>query len=447
MSLSWYGASGKFPEIQFRRLVDRIERPVPPNAEIVTAFTDGQVTLRSNRDKVGYHEAADLSSFRGVEPGDLVVHGLDILRGSVGVSDSRGAISAVCTVAVTREQTDSRYIAYAIRAQAQSGFTRALARGIREGGADFRRWDTLAELPIPLPPVEEQRRIADFLDDQVARIDKLINAHERLRYLSSEQFESERHAWVSGSDPRGTSDLAGENPLQWIESPALGWQTTRLAAHFNFRKGRDSQRLTKEFITAHPGPYPVYSGQTANDGVFGFLDTYDFDLGQGAILIATVGSVATIGTRMVSGKCSLSQNCALIIPRVGVTNAQVRFTEYQLKSILQVRLSEVPQHMQTSLRLADLAGYRLVLPDPSRVSRIVDELDRRAAWCATVAVECGTAIARLEERKRALITAAVTGELDVTTARPIGMGKWVPNVGAGVEASAAAQASSIGGIG
>jgi len=37
--------------------------------------------------------------------------------------------------------------------------------------------------------------------------------------------------------------------------------------------------------------------------------------------------------------------------------------------------------------------------------------------------------------------------LDVTTAKPIGMGKWVPNVGAGVEAPALVGASSIGGVG
>jgi len=55
----------------------------------------------------------------------------------------------------------------------------------------------------------------------------------------------------------------------------------------------------------------------------------------------------------------------------------------------------------------------------------------------------------LEERKRAVITAAVTGELDVTSARPIGVGKWVPNVGASVDNATAgrAQAPSIGGIG
>ncbi len=171
MTFDWTSGVGRFPLVKFKRAFVPIQRLVSPGSGIVTAYTDGQVTLRSNRDKIGYHEAADISTYKGVEPGDFVVHGLDILRGSVGVSDSRGAISPVCTVARPLPHVDGRFMAYAMRAQAWAGVPRALARGVREGGADFRRWDTLAELPVPLPPLDEQRRIADFLDEQVALIE------------------------------------------------------------------------------------------------------------------------------------------------------------------------------------------------------------------------------------------------------------------------------------
>lgn len=173
MARQWTDESA-YPSIPFQYVFDRVQRPVPDNAEIVTAYTNGQVTLRSNRRTDGYHNAKDLSTYQGVEPGDFVVHGLDILRGSVGVSDSRGAMSPVCTVATAREGHDPRYHGYTIRAQAQSGYTKALARGIREGGADFRRWETLASLPLFAPPMHVQRRVADMLDGETARIDALI---------------------------------------------------------------------------------------------------------------------------------------------------------------------------------------------------------------------------------------------------------------------------------
>jgi type I restriction enzyme S subunit len=96
------GKGGKYPEVPFRRLFRSVERPIADGAEIVTAYTDGTVTLRRNRPIKGYHEAADLSGFKGVCVGDFVVHGLDILRGSVGVSDSDGAISSVFVTCVSR---------------------------------------------------------------------------------------------------------------------------------------------------------------------------------------------------------------------------------------------------------------------------------------------------------------------------------------------------------
>lgn len=189
LRITWAGDASAFPEVMFKRAMRPIKRRVV-REDIVTAYTNGQVTLRSNRDKIGYHEATDLSTYQGVEPGDFVVHGLDILRGSVGVSDSLGAISPVCTVCGPSPHVDGRFIAYAMRAQSWSGFPKALARGIREGGADFRRWETLGELPVPCPALDEQRRIADFLDAETSRIDRLIALRQRQQVLALEQFRA-----------------------------------------------------------------------------------------------------------------------------------------------------------------------------------------------------------------------------------------------------------------
>ena len=183
--ITWPGAEG-LPQLPFKRLFIPVQRTPRDGAQIVTAYTDGQVTLRSNRAKVGYHEAADTSTYLGVRKGDFVVHGLDIMRGSVGVSDSDGVISPVCTVCIPTPLIEPRYAAYAMRLQAASDFPKALARGVREGGADFRRWDTLAELPLPVPPVDEQRAIADYLDRETAQIDAFIAKNEELITGSSD---------------------------------------------------------------------------------------------------------------------------------------------------------------------------------------------------------------------------------------------------------------------
>lgn len=264
--IEWPGAAG-MPQLPFKRLFKPVKRPVPEGAGIVTAYTDGQVTLRSNRSKVGYHEAADTSTYLGVKRGDFVVHGLDIMRGSVGVSDSDGAISPVCTVCRPTGLAEPRYAAYAMRLQAASDFPRALARGVREGGADFRRWDTLAELPLPVPPIVEQRAIADFLDRETAQIDAFIAKSDELIDLLIERKSAAVARLVLGLDHavqvRDEVNTDG-SPTHWTAGPVK-----------RFLRSLDARRipLSSEQRGERPGDYDYYGAS----GVIDHVDSFLFD--------------------------------------------------------------------------------------------------------------------------------------------------------------------------
>ena len=229
ITVRWAEGHGQFPQVEFRRLFRSIKRSVPAAAEMVTAYTDGSVTLRSNRRRDGYHEAADMSGMQGVRVGDFVIHGLDILRGSVGISDSEGAISSVCVVCEPIGEADPRYFTWVIRAQASSGFPRALARGIREGGADFRRWGTLAELPVPCPQVAQQRAIADYLDIETGRIDALITKKRRMIELLEERVGSLIDEKLLAGAIRGYVGQEPADPVDgaWEKLPA-GWHIVPL---------------------------------------------------------------------------------------------------------------------------------------------------------------------------------------------------------------------------
>lgn len=273
----WLPTGSPFEERPFRRVFERVRRPLPPDPEIVTAYTNGQVTLRSNRSKEGYHEAEDLSGFQGVEVGDFVVHGLDILRGSVGVADSAGALSSVCIVCVPRVESDPRFFAYAMRAQAWAGVPRALARGVREGGADFRRWETLADLPLPVPSLSEQRVLADHLDAETARIDVLISKKRRLIELLQDRWRELRRAKIlCGLDPVHGGGLHEQ------------WPEMNLGVLLELQRGHDLPSDDRE-----DGKIPVVS----SGGVSGFHNTAIAD-GPGVITgrYGTVGEVFFVDT-------------------------------------------------------------------------------------------------------------------------------------------------------
>ena len=119
-----------------KNILRLLSRPVLPDDEIVTCFRDGVVTLRKNRREEGFTNAIVEAGYQGVEPGDLVVHGMDGFAGAIGVSDSRGKSSPVLNVLDSFE--NKRYLMYYLRATALREVFLALSTGIRVRSCDLR---------------------------------------------------------------------------------------------------------------------------------------------------------------------------------------------------------------------------------------------------------------------------------------------------------------------
>src|SRR5699024_6149759 len=107
--------------------------------------------------------------YQGIDVGDLVVHGMDGFAGAIGISDSRGKASPVLNVLDTEQS--KRYIMYFLRSMAYSDVFLALATGIRVRSCDL-RWNKLSELFYPVPPLEEQEAIVDYIDSVLRRTDE-----------------------------------------------------------------------------------------------------------------------------------------------------------------------------------------------------------------------------------------------------------------------------------
>ncbi len=154
-----------------------LNRPVKDDDGVITCFRDGEVTLRSNRRTDGFTISLKEIGYQGIEPGDLVVHGMDGFAGAIGISDSRGKASPVLNVLDSSQ--DKRYLMYYLRALAYREVYLALADGIRVRSCNL-SWKKISELPILLPTIEEQRHIADYLDAKCNEVDAAISHAEAL---------------------------------------------------------------------------------------------------------------------------------------------------------------------------------------------------------------------------------------------------------------------------
>ena len=153
----------------------KMSRPITESDDIVTAFRDGQVTLRRNRRTSGFTNALLEHGYQGLRAGDLVIHAMDAFAGAIGVSDSDGKSTPVYSayIPIDTNRVHNPYYGLLVREMALSGFVSSLGKGIRERSSEFRHKE-FAPLKLPLPPFEEQKAIADYLDTKTAHIDRII---------------------------------------------------------------------------------------------------------------------------------------------------------------------------------------------------------------------------------------------------------------------------------
>jgi type I restriction enzyme, S subunit len=269
--------------------------------------------------------------------------------------------------------------------------------------------DKLRAVKIPLPDLATQRRIADFLDRETARIDLLIEKKQRLVALLGEKYEATAAQLSTGE--RSQEDKF-DSGIDWLGSIPESWSVEKLSWHFYAAKGKDAQKYTKEYCGENEGEFPVYSGQTANEGVMGRIGTYDYDFGETGVLFATTVGAKAMDLRHLQGKFSLSQNCMIIIPRQQIP---LKFYLYQMRVLFRKERQLIPDHMQASFRVEDLYRYRIAVPPLDHASDVGAKIEKAEAALKAVVEPVNASIDRLKEYRSALITAAVTGQIEVST--------------------------------
>ncbi len=264
----------------------------------------------------------------------------------------------------------------------------------------------LSEILIPFPESAEQRRIAAYLDAECARIDSVI---EKTR-ASIEEYKKLKQSVITEAVTKGIRKgrAMKESGIAWIGMVPDDWGVFRLKDYYSFEKGKNAAKYTQEYIGQHGGVYPVYSGQTENDGVMGLIDTYDYLVDE-CLFTTTVGA-KVMTPKILSGKFSLSQNC-LIMKQKGICCN--RFIYYALFPLFDYAKSLIPTYMQPSLRVSDLNKYSIFAPTLPEQEAIADFLDNKCEEFNQLISQKERLIAELEAYKKSLIYETVTGKKEV----------------------------------
>ncbi|MFF1610847.1 restriction endonuclease subunit S [Amycolatopsis sp. NPDC058278] len=297
------------------------------------------------------------------------------------------------------EALDSEFFVYWLDGSVARTYFRTTAKQTTNL-AGTNKW-TLGNLPIPVRPLEEQHAIADYLDRETARIDTLIEEQQRLIEMLRERREATiRSALLSGLDDAETApsgvELLGTVPKHWrmVRTRYLCTITTG---------SEDSGNATDD------GEYPFY----VRGREILRIDHYSFE-GE-AVMTPGDGQGGTGKVfHYFDGKFEAHQRVYVFTDFMDVTGW---YFYYFLSTFLRpVALAGSNTVTMESLRRPLLADFKVAVPPIDEQQRITAYLDDQTAKIDTLMTEAERFIDLARERRSALITAAVTGKVDVREA-------------------------------
>lgn len=387
--------------------------------EIVTAFRDGQVTLRKNRRTDGFTNSIKEHGYQHINSGDLVIHEMDAFAGAIGVSDSSGKSTPVYSVCYAKnENINHHFYSHFFRTMAKTGFINSLAKGIRVRSTEF-RWNESRNVYLVEPPKSDQQKIVAFLDTETTRIDNLITKQEKLIELLEEQRKSIiSHAVTKGLNPDAPMKDSG---VEWLGKVPNDWNLSRLDAVSKIVRGNSAFSKmdlleSGKYVALQYGK--TYKVNEINESFGSYVNQEFFKKSQ----ITEFGDIILISTSETLE--DLGHSCFYARHDVGLIGGEQfllkpknqnfgKYIYYATKAF-----SSYLQRYATGLKvfrfnLDDLK--KIYIPDISLVEqqKIAEFLDKETARIDISVLKQKSLIEKLKEYRASIISHAVTGKIDV----------------------------------
>jgi type I restriction enzyme S subunit len=380
-------------------MFERVKDTGHPDEQMLSVFRDYGVVTKDSRDNLN-KTAENRDIYQLVHPGWLVTNRMKAWQGSVGISSLRGIVSGHYICFAPRHSEDSGYLNWLFRSPLYAHAYLLLSRGVRIGQVEIDN-DDYRVLPVLLPPLDEQRAIASYLDRETARIDKLIAEQQRLVELLRERREATISEALSGPEAVRLRRLVDPGRpmtygiLQCGEPVADGVPyigPSDMPGQGKSPPLNSLRRTTEEIASVYKRS--VLSG---GDIVVSIGPAY----GKVALLEADLaGANLTQDTVRVAALPDLVDSRYLVW--VLLSREVFRYWDVEIMGATFRRLN-----------LGTLARTPIPLPPLDKQRRIVAYLGEQTANIDTLIAETERFIALSLERRSSLINAAVTGQVDV----------------------------------
>lgn len=362
--------------------------------------------IRKPIDSTGGLLPANFLGYNIIEGGDIVFRMTDLQNDQhslrSGLSPERGIITSAYITTVPYAETDSRYFNYMFRAYDQLKVFYNMGSGVRQGI----NYDVLKRIPLICPSLFEQRHIADYLDERCAAIDEVRRTIED----EVEALRRLRKATIHRAVTKGLDEGVPmrDSGVEWIGEMPNGWALGRIGGLYKHRNTKVSD-----------ADYPPLS--VTMKGVLPQLETAAKTNDHDNRKLVRIGDFAINSRSDRRGSCgisaydgSVSLINTVLEPRdemsPGFYNMLFHSAEFAAEFY---RWGHGIVDDLWTTRWQDMKAMKVPVPPLAEQQRIADYLDERCAAIDSVIDTRTRQLERLDDYRRALIFAYVTGKKEV----------------------------------
>ena len=359
------------------------------------------------------------SSFRHVESGDFVIS-LRSFEGGIEYSKYNGCVSPAYTVLKPQKHMYDGYFRFLFKSRPYIAALQSTTDSLRDGKSIT--FEQFAKILLPLPTLHEQQKIANFLDHETTKIDTLIEKQQQLIKLLKEKRQAViSHAVTKGLNPNAPMRDSG---VEWLGEVPEHWEVKRLK-HVSPKIGVG--------LVINPSTY------TIDEGVYfifgGDVKEYSFDLSSTrrmskensdqllpsrlnhrdlvSIRVGYPGVTAVVPEELEGANCA-----SVIIIRRGDFNSDWLCAAMNVwVGRQQVDLASYGA-AQKQFNVSDAIDFVFPVPPPAEQDQIANHVQKSLERFGALITKAEWQIDLLKERRTALISAAVTGKIDVRDWQP-----------------------------
>ena len=381
-----------------------------PDAPVLSLYRDFGVVPKDSRDDNHNVTSLDTSNYKVVDIGDLVINKMKAWQGSMAVSDYRGIVSPAYHVcSITSNKVNKRYLHHLLRNPAYLPEYARLSTGMRIGQWDL-GFDDFKNIPFLIPPLDEQAKIADYLDNGCASLDAMLSKTRS----SIEEYKKLKQAVITQAVTKGVRSEREmkDSGVAWIGTYPSNWKIIKIKWLLHERKDRSITGLEEPLsMSQKKGLIPTKDMNSIPNMASSFI---------GAKLVYK-GDLVFNKLKAHLGVFSVSKYNGLVSPDYAVYHstgpANLNFLELLFKTPQYInefkkKSSGVGAGL-TRLYTGDLYSIYCALPPLVEQEEIADYLDAKCAEIDKLIAKKEQLVKEMESYKKSLIYEVVTGKREV----------------------------------